>query len=195
MVKNGTYRSGCCLSSIYRASKENLKHFQAVLNKVEGQFGKDSNIAIEVKILVDFLDRGIESNHYGLVRPEFKNEITEDYNQNTPPSFNGTVFFITNYSCGSSCLSFADELLQMPKVIHVGLPTFGDTFYLEIREMELPSKNGSFTIPMKVFRNRPRGSNESYQPTYRFQGNIHDRKAYEDWIIELYKNIESKEKI
>lgn len=49
----------------------------------------------------------------------------------------------------------------------------------------LPSGLGVVTIPMKVFRDRPRGSNVPVVPTYVFAGDITDTAALERWIVSL----------
>jgi hypothetical protein len=101
------------------------------------------------------------------------------------PATKAQVFFLTDGRCMSACLDFADLLLDYaPGVIHVGLPTSADTQYLQVRQLALPSGRDSVWLPMKVWRNRPRG-NEPYIPKHRFPGEIADTAALESWIREL----------
>lgn len=66
---------------------------------------------------------------------------------------------------------------------HVGLPTYADSVYMELRQIELPSGIARMGTPIKVYRNRPRGNNQPYVPTHRFAGNILDTPALETWIL------------
>ena len=95
------------------------------------------------------------------------------------------MFFLTDHACFSACLDFADVILNIPDVIHIGLETKADAVYIDNRAVWLPSGNGRLGFSMKVYRNRQRGHNESYVPDLIWEGDIRDDKALEDWIIEL----------
>ena len=101
-----------------------------------------------------------------------------------PPPLAGPVYFITDASCGSACLDAVD-LWRARGAVHVGRTTSADTNYMEIRQLRLPSGIGALSLPKKVYRGRPRGSNEPVVPVLAFAGDISDTAAIERWIATL----------
>lgn len=77
--------------------------------------------------------------------------------------FDGPIALLTRNNCASSCLDFADLVLSVPGAIHLGQETSSDTLYIDVAHGNLPSGNG-FVIPLKVWRNRLRGNNETLKP-------------------------------
>lgn len=77
--------------------------------------------------------------------------------------FDGPIALLTRSNCASSCLDFADLVLSVPGAVHLGQETSSDTLYIDVARGNLPSGNG-FMIPLKVWRNRLRGNNESLIP-------------------------------
>ena len=55
---------------------------------------------------------------------------------------------------------------------------------MEVRGVTLPSGIASLNLPVKVFRNRPRGHNEAYVPAMRYEGDINDTAAVEKWLLD-----------
>jgi hypothetical protein len=101
-----------------------------------------------------------------------------------PPPLAGPVYFITDASCGSACLDAVD-LWRALGAVHVGRTTSADTLYMDVRRPRLPSGIGALSVPMKVFRGRPRGSNEPVVPIHIFDGDIADTAEIERWIATL----------
>jgi hypothetical protein len=99
----------------------------------------------------------------------------------------GRVFLLTDGSCGSACLDFADMVLGLPGTIQVGRATYADSVYMEIRYQMLPSGVADLGLGVKVYRNRPRGNNQPYVPKreHRFSGDMRDTAALERWISAL----------
>lgn len=79
-----------------------------------------------------------------------------------PSPITARVYFLTNGSCASSCLNFADRVLRVPGVRVLGSDTAGDGAYMEVRDEPLPSGGARFTFPQKVYRGSPRGHLEAY---------------------------------
>ncbi|OYW77576.1 MAG: hypothetical protein B7Z37_03215, partial [Verrucomicrobia bacterium 12-59-8] len=100
------------------------------------------------------------------------------------PPLKGRVYFITDGSCGSACLDAVD-LWRKLGMTHLGQTTSADTLYMEVRRFTLPSGITSLTFPMKVYRGRPRGSNEPVVPQHLFVGDIGDTPALEAWFAGL----------
>ncbi len=96
----------------------------------------------------------------------------------------GRVCFITDAHCGSACLDAVDLWRQLG-AIHVGQTTSADTLYMDVRQARLPSGITGVAMPMKVYRGRPRGSNEPVVPVRIFDGDIDDDAALEKWIAAL----------
>jgi hypothetical protein len=95
------------------------------------------------------------------------------------------VVLLTDGYCASACLDFADWLLNLPGVLHVGRQTDADTVYMDVRNERLPSGLGAFTIAQKVYRDRARGHNEPYEPAHRYDGDLADTGAVQAWVRSL----------
>jgi hypothetical protein len=101
----------------------------------------------------------------------------------TPP-FPAKVFFLSNGSCGSTCLNFADQVLMIPGVKLIGSATSGDSAYMEVRDEALPSGLARMTFPQKVWRGMGRGNLEAYQPDLAYDGPWDD-KSVRAWVLGL----------
>jgi hypothetical protein len=99
-----------------------------------------------------------------------------------PNPVTGKVYFLTDTACFSSCLQFADTLLRLPGVTHIGLPTDGDTAYLDNNQIDLPSGLGAFSYSMKVYRGKARKNNEWYEPKVRWPGGPMTDAAVLAWV-------------
>jgi len=93
---------------------------------------------------------------------------------------------ITDPNCMSACLDAVDLWTSMGAVT-AGLETGADTTYMEVRQVKLPAGIGGFSLPMKVFSGRPRGSNQPVSPKYRFDGDIADTVLLQNWVAGLPK--------
>jgi len=87
----------------------------------------------------------------------------------------------------SSTLDFIDELkIMTPNVILLGKTTRADRLYMEVRTIQLPSKLGTFSFPIKVYRNRKRGDNVPYIPD--FEIDTKDTTKLENFILKCDPN-------
>ncbi len=96
----------------------------------------------------------------------------------------GRVYVLTDSACASACLDAVD-LWKAMGAVQIGRETSADTVYMEVGSGELPSGLASLGIPMKVYRGRARGNNETHQPQHLFDGNMTDDAALLAWIREL----------
>lgn len=94
------------------------------------------------------------------------------------------VYVLTDSGCASACLDAMDVWTRLGAT-PVGRQTSADSLYLEIRRETLPSRLAAFSIPMKVYRGRPRGANQPYRPAHKYSGDMRDREALEAWILSL----------
>ena len=100
------------------------------------------------------------------------------------PRLAGPVYLVTDSSCASACLDAVD-LWRALGAVHVGRTTSADTLYMDVRFRKLPSGLTAINVPMKVYRDRARGSNEPVVPMHLFAGDITDTPALEAWIATL----------
>ncbi len=98
--------------------------------------------------------------------------------------FPAHVFMLSNGTCASSCLDFADTVLFVPGVKLIGSATSGDGPYMEVRTIVLPSGLAQISIPQKVWRGMPRGPLEAYEPDIAYNGPWDDASV-RSWVIGL----------
>ncbi|WP_338845180.1 hypothetical protein V8J88_15905 [Massilia sp. W12] len=77
----------------------------------------------------------------------------------TPP-----VWVIMPGYCASSCLDAIDRFKLFPNTRLIGAPSAADSTYMEVRKQYSPSGLSRLVIPVKLYRNRPRGNNVYYTP-------------------------------
>lgn len=94
------------------------------------------------------------------------------------------AYVLTDYGCASACLDAVD-LLKALGATHVGQETSADTVYMELRSEPLPSGRVVARIPMKVYRGRARGNNETHAPDHPWRGALSDTAGLEAWIAQL----------
>jgi hypothetical protein len=100
------------------------------------------------------------------------------------PLSRAQIVFVTDAECASACLDFADRVLSIPGVRHVGQTTAADTVFMELRAVGLPSGLGKVAFAQKVYRGRKRANNEAYVPSAHFAGQIGDTEAVRKWVLE-----------
>ena len=94
------------------------------------------------------------------------------------------VYFVTDTGCASACLDAAD-LWKALDAVQLGQETSADTLYMDVRNPVLPSGLAGTAIPMKVYRDRPRGANVPLRPVHPYPGDMRDTAALEAWIAQL----------
>ena len=176
--------SNCLTPEVYyRVSQGNRDHLYNLLDRE-----KELGWSIENK---KHMQKLIEDMDESLVRGEellrVRRRVSEEVLQESPSAsvsnpVQAKVFFLTHASCASACLDFADDLLSIDGVIHVGYPTMSDTLYMEVRNERLPSGNAVVYFPMKVYRGRCRGDSEYYTPQIRYDDFDWSDEAIENWI-------------
>jgi C-terminal processing protease CtpA/Prc len=127
--------------------------------------------------------RGAPFFRQGASQPAPSGGASANRTRGTPP-FPARVVFLTNGTCASACLDFADIALNIPGTIHVGEHTAGDGLLMEVRSIDLPSGRGSVATPIKVVRGRARGSMESYAPDVAYIGPWIDGEV-RAWVLSL----------
>lgn len=100
------------------------------------------------------------------------------------PLFAAKVYMLSDGSCASACLDFADRALQMPGVSLIGAGTSGDGLLMEIRIERSPSGMASAKIAQKIYLNRSRGHLETYSADIEHTG-AWDDAAVAAWVQNL----------
>ena len=101
--------------------------------------------------------------------------------------FPAKVYVLSNGSCGSSCLNFADTVLMVPGVKLIGAATSADGVYMDVRSVDLPSGLGSVTFAQKVERGGGRAELEYYDADIAYDGAWSDA-AVRKWVMGVVKN-------
>ncbi|WP_067275234.1 S41 family peptidase [Mitsuaria sp. 7] len=160
---------------VSEVAREALAERLAMARQLEGSDGPTLR-------LVDELSRGMETalarGDATLLQPD--GSLAQDV---MPPgrAFGGQLILVTDSHCASACLDFADLVLRVPRVVHAGHPTSGDTCYMDIVVRPLPS-GARLALPLKVWRGRPRGDNEPLVPRFPYAGDVGDTAAVQAWV-------------
>ena len=172
----------------WRASKANASYWRDWSKQMVKEFG-----AFSVnRLMADFLGWQLErsaTNDPPLwreiassCRTGRSGGLTKQRPKGESP-FPARVYFLSNGSCGSSCLNFADRVLMVPGVKVIGSATSGDGLYMEVREEKLPSGLSLIAFPQKVERGGGRGSLEAYEADIAYDGSWSD-EAVRAWVME-----------
>jgi hypothetical protein len=95
------------------------------------------------------------------------------------------IFLLTNFTCFSACLDFADSVRSIPGATHIGSPTRADAIYIDNWAVPLPSGLARLSYSMKVYRGRIRGHNEPYIPHIAYEGADWSTPALQLWVSSL----------
>ena len=95
------------------------------------------------------------------------------------------TYVLTDHGCASACLDAVDVLLAAGAT-PVGQETSADTVYMEVRTEELPSGRAQVHLPMKVYRGRARGNNQTVRPDHEWTGEMSDTAGIEAWLVKLH---------
>jgi len=169
----------------YRVSRSNLAHIRSVfLPVMEKLNGLDSAYYQFVRLLEERMQTALDRGEDLLQAPDLDLGEIESSSDQTAIDFSTLPksVVVTDEYCGSACLDFLDIVKALPASVHLGKETSGDSVYMEGRGTSLPSGLGHLVIPIKVYRNRPRGNNASYKPDREFHGNLYDDEALKRWV-------------
>ena len=125
----------------------------------------------------------LDNNQQGYV-PQ-KQESYNNYHATTqqPKSLtHAKVMIVTDGRCGSSCLSFLDQAVNIPGITLVGKDSHADSIYTELRTITLHSGYATFGIPTKMTYFRKRANNQPYHPNIRYKGDINNTKQLKHWL-------------
>ncbi len=166
----------------YRVSEANAKHAEHYIAVNTRQFGADSGAT---RHAIDFAGRMRAALAGGapFVRQSVEKSAPAVAATAPAPLSKARAILLTDSGCVSSCLDFADAVLRLPNVKHVGETTGADTLFMEVRTVQLPSGLGDMVLAQKVFRGRQRGNNQPWVPSLHFDGQIGDTAKVKSWVL------------
>ncbi len=164
----------------WRASKGNRAYLEKAQRELE-KAGKDASTLAFLKRITDGMAKAeADGNPYWREEESVPPKPAQAHNE----AAGTAIYALTDFRCASSCLTAVDTWKALG-AIQVGRPTFADSFYMEGRRAELPGGKALLHFPMKVYRNRARGSDQPEMPVHLFSGNMTDDAALEKWIASL----------
>lgn len=166
----------------WRASPGNLKHVERFVPMFREQF-QEGHPAIEwAETTYQGMKKAVACGDPYYSEPKTPRNTSSSVG--TGNLFKGKVMAIVDRGCGSACLDFLDGLKAVqPNVILIGEPTGADSVYMELRTVQLPSSKGTVGFPIKVYRNRSRGHNVPYLPDVKYNGDLKDTLALQQFIL------------
>ncbi len=167
----------------WRVSPDNLE----TVASYEGLFADNPEIVAFVQRIVAGMTeaqaRGEALWRESLFEPQSE-EATAEPEVPSEPLMRGRAYVLTDFGCASACLDAVDILTAAGAVV-IGQETSGDTVYMETRSEPLPSGRVRAYLPMKVYRGRPRGNNETVVPAHAWTGEMSDTAGLEAWVMQL----------
>lgn len=179
------------LAEDWRATPENIAYFEKWLQNVGApELGEQSEAVRSIRQTVRGMRTAIAQGNplwrNGPRRTEPSGGITTQRPRGHAP-YPARVYLLTNGTCGSSCLDFADLVLHVPGVRLIGSATSGDGPYMEVRTVTLPSGLVRLTFPQKVVRGAARLPFEAYQPDIAYDGPWDDGSV-RSWALNLARD-------
>lgn len=169
--------------AMWRVSPFALSTLNKALTTMDSDYGKNSEAYKFVFGLTRSMEVALRGKKDWLRQPSTSSVDQEGARGVNAQGFKGKLALVTDSFCASACLDFADVVLAVPGVVHLGLPTSADTLYIDIGSQTLPS-GAQFWLPLKVWRGRTRGNNQSYDPQFVFDGDINDTAAVQKWVLD-----------
>lgn len=170
----------------WRVSKDNLAELKnKYLPFLKEKTGEGSAEVQYIAESIANMEKALAQGTDGLVKAEYPFGEPPKDDVSTASLFSGKVVLLTDAWCGSSCLTFAAEALRLPGIIHVGQTTSGYSPYVEARQVEIPSKNGTLIFPMKVVRDSNGVLGQPFTPKILYIGDINNTSQLVSWVENL----------
>lgn len=145
----------------WRCSQANIEYMRQYIESFEKQFGKESEAYIWAFETCKNMQLAKEKGLPYYSTPQ----NTQAQPSLLPNPVQAHLIVIIDRFCASACLDFIDYLKAMDcELVLIGEPTKGDSVYMEVHVVDLPSGQGKLCFPMKVYRNRVRGNKQPYIP-------------------------------
>ena len=175
----------------WRVSQRNLDYINGFAPELIAQFGEYSQVSLWVRAVQDGFAGALERNEptWRQRDPEQTGPVPQGGGYTLrrpqgPAPIPARVYVLSNGSCGSACLDFADVALHIPGVQLIGMDTSGDGLLMEVRDQALPSGLSRVVLPLKVYRGRARGALEAYHADVAYPG-VWTDEAVRAWVMQL----------
>lgn len=170
----------------WRPSPENVAYWHQTREELKDQLSTSDRM--QLASLIDGLEDAVAEGktiwRMGPTRVDPSGGLTQLRPRDQPAPFKARVLMLSNGSCMSACLDFADRVLMVPGVQLVGSATGGDGPYMEVRTEALPSDLAQITFPQKVYRGMGRGMLEHYPADIAYDG-AWDDASVRAWVLGL----------
>ncbi|MGZ8362822.1 MAG: S41 family peptidase [Caulobacteraceae bacterium] len=166
--------------SIYRATPLN-RNYLANLFAPAANDPLQADSVPEYNAIIAGLDAAIAAGEPTYTRPS--NEGPAPVKPTTTP-MKARVILLTDYACGSACLDLMDLFQALPNVRQAGTSTGADTIFMELTITDSPSGKAKLYFGHKIWIERPRGSNVTYNPApeWTYSGVVSDDTAWKSWL-------------
>jgi len=164
----------------FKISTLNIAHYEKMVEVLKEKFGEQADFTNYFRDALTGMKKA-HADGKSLWRKGTTVDVEKSAARKTT-NVKAKVYFLTDSFCNSACLDFADIVLPIPGVEHIGLPTSADTAYMEVRGVVLKNRAARFTIPTKVYRGKVRANNEAYVPRDIWTGDITDTGALKKYV-------------
>jgi hypothetical protein len=153
-----------------RVSKKNFSNFKKYSNALEIK-----EFALALNKNDDFFEK----------KWTIYNEDLNLYTNEDSAPFKAKIFVFTDHFCRSTCWLFANQLLQIPGVTHIGLPTAIQTRNSYAEKARSPSGNFDFFYPTELRVSPNINVDQALIPSQIFNGDILDESEVIDWVLSI----------
>lgn len=154
------------MHALWRVSEQSLKAAHRGLDRDVSLYGADSDRAKDERAFIARLEAAKAAGQPWVIQeagPLLTRAEMQRRGARLKRYPDARVLLVTDGVCASACLDMADEVLQVPGSLHLGQVTSADSLYIDVGRVRMPSGN-TLIVPLKVWRNRPRGNNEPLVP-------------------------------
>lgn len=166
----------------WRVSERNL----ATLVEYQEMFASNPEIAEYLEVMLAGLREAMARGDTLWRQPDLEEDAADAAGEegSGTSAMRARTYVLTDYGCASACLDAVDVFMTAGATV-IGQETSADTLYMETRSERLPSGRAQVHLPMKVYRGRARGNNETVVPTHIWTGDMADTAGLEAWVAEI----------
>jgi hypothetical protein len=159
----------------WRASRDNLAYINSLFDQYKSLWLKKVREGMRLRF----------AQGKPFYRETFSTAYSPKNSMHHANQVTAKIFIVIDSENFSAALDFIDEIKMMEADhILIGHKTKADRLYMEVRTVDLPSGLGTFSFPIKVYRNRLRLDNQPYIPDIKYR-DISNTKNLQNYIIKI----------